>query len=79
MTPEEYVRMHQKAFRVAFDFLTQHFPPGTDPEWWVQSAQEVSQASIAAGETELVNELLIAVYNYLGHEHERRKQDGTDD
>ena len=26
MTPEEYAKVHQKAFRCAFDFLNQHFP-----------------------------------------------------
>ena len=73
MTPEEYAKMHQKAFRTAFDYLNSHFPPETDPEWWKQSAQELSQASVAAGENDLVIELLNAVYTYLGKEYKRRK------
>jgi len=79
MSPEEYARMHQKAFRCAFDFLNQHFPPGHDPEWWDQAAKDVSAASISAGENTLVIELLDGVYTYLGKEYqERSKQNGTD-
>ena len=73
MTPEEYAKAHQKAFRVAFDFLNTHFPPGMDPEWWDTAAKEISATSVAAGEGVLVIELLNAVYTYLGHEDHRRK------
>jgi len=75
MTPEEYARMHQKAFRCAFDFLNQHFPPGESDEWWKTTAQECSAASVAFGETTIVIELLNAVMNYLGQEYKRRYQD----
>lgn len=80
MTPEEYARMHQKAFRTAFDFLNAHFPPDTDPAWWENAARECSDASVAAGENKLVIELLCAVMFYLGHEYkERGGYDGTHD
>ena len=80
MTPEEYARMHQKAFRTAFDYLNTHFPPGTDDEWWLQSATELSKASVEAGENKLVIELLNAVHTYLGDEyHKRRNDDGSPD
>lgn len=78
MTPEEYAKMHQKAFRVAFDFLNTHFPPGIEPEWWDRSAKELSAASVAAGENDLVNGLLVGVFDYLGNEWKRRrKENGT--
>lgn len=65
MTPEEYAKMHQKAFRCAFDYLNQHFPPGNTDEWWKQAAQDLSDFSVAAGENRLVIELLSGVYWYL--------------
>ena len=77
MTPEEYAKMHQKAFRCAFDYLNQHFPPGQNPEWWEQAAKDLSAFSISAGETTLVIELLSGVYDYLEYEwKERRKANG---
>ena len=65
MTPAEYAKQHQKAFRCAFDYLTQHFPPGDDPEWWEQAAKDLSDFAVAAGENRLVVELLAGVYGYL--------------
>lgn len=74
------MKQHQKAFRTAFNFLTSHFPPGMDPEWWDQAAKELSAASIEAGENKLVIGLLIGVYEYLGDEYKlRRNQNGTTD
>ena len=65
MTPEEYAKIHQKAFRCAFDFLNEHFPPQQDEEWWIKTANECSAASVAFGETPIVQELLNGVMNYL--------------
>lgn len=76
-SPEEYARLHKKAFRCAFDFLNEHFPPGDTDEWWEKTAQECSAASVAFGEAGIVTELLIAIMNYLGKEyHKRRKNNG---
>ena len=72
MTPEEYVKTHKEAFRVAFNFLNTHFPPGQDDAWWDQAAKDCSAASIGAGENRLVMELLIAVMDYLEHERKER-------
>lgn len=79
MTPGEYAQSHQKAFRTAFDFLTSHFPPGMDAEYWQQAAKDITVASVLAGEGKLVNGLLSAVYNYLEDEWiKRRDENGTD-
>lgn len=75
MTPEEYARMHQQAFRCAFNFLNQHFPPGDSDEWWLKAAKDCSADSVSCGETPLAIELLNAVMNYLGQEYKRRYQD----
>ena len=79
MTPEEYAKLHQKAFRCAFDFLNEHFPPEDDEEWWLKTTRDCSAASVAFGETDIVTELLTAVMNYIGHEYHRRKNDGKAD
>ena len=73
MTPEEYAKLHQKAFRCAFDFLNEHFPPQDDEAWWLKTAQECSAASVAFGETPIVLELLTAIMNYLGIEYQKRR------
>jgi len=79
MSPEEYAKQHQKAFRKAFDFLTSHFPPDEDDEWWLRTAREVADANVAAGGGTLVTELLTGVMNYLGDEYRRRYQSGKTD
>ena len=78
MTPEEYAKMHQKAFRCAFDYLNQHFPQGKEPEWWEQAAKDLSAFSISAGENRLVIELLSGVYDYLEYIWKERKNGETD-
>lgn len=79
MTPEGYAKLHQKAFRCAYDFLNEHFPPEESPEWWDKTAKECSAASLAFGETPIVMELLTAIMNYLGDEYKRRYQSGKAD
>lgn len=79
MTPEEYAKIHQKAFRCAFDFLNEHFPPQDDDAWWSKTAKECSAASAAFGENVLVIEMLTAIMNYLGDEHKRRYGNGKTD
>jgi len=73
MTPEEYAKSHQKAFRVAFDFLNTHFPPIDDDGWWIQSAKDIADVNVKAGGGKLVTELLNAVYTYIGYEYQQRR------
>ena len=77
MTPEEYAKAHQKAVRCAFDFLTNHFPPGQDSEWWKQAAKDLSSFSVAAGENRLAIELLSGVYDYLEYIWKEKYKDGS--
>ena len=79
MTAEEYAKTHQRACRVAFDFLNAHFPPVDEDEWWDKAAKDASTASLSANEEALAIELINAVMNYLGEEQKRRNEhDGTD-
>lgn len=79
MTPEEYAKEHQKAFRTAFDFLNAHFPPEEDDAWWDKTAKDCSATSLAANESKLAIELLCGIMDYLGFEYKRRYQDGKAD
>lgn len=81
MTPGEYAKQHQKAFRAAFDFLTSHFPPMPGKEYWEQAAKDITEVSVLAGEGKLVNRLLAAVYDYLEDEWKIRRDqnDKTED
>jgi len=78
MTPEEYYATHQKAFRTAFDFLTSHFPPGTDSEWWEGTAKDAQIVANNQKET-LTWGLLAGVLNYLEYESKRRMEQGETD
>lgn len=75
MTPEEYFATHKAAFRVSFDFLNAHFPPGSDDEWWRKASDDLLAA--ANGQGQLACLLLTAVYDYLNDEWKRRNLDGT--
>lgn len=79
MTPEEYATLHKKAFRCAFDFLNEHFPPSDDSEWWLKTAKDCSAASYAFGEEPVIIWLLDGVMNYLNEEYKRRYQNGKVD
>ena len=78
MTPEEQYAMHQRAFRCAFDFLNAHFPPGQDPEWWTQAADDIKVADGAQHGNQLATFLLIGVLDYLNEEYKRRYRSGTE-
>lgn len=78
MSPEEYAKSHQKAFRTAFDFLNTHFPPGPDLQWWNSVAKECSETSAKNGDDHLTIYLLVGVLHYLEDEYkERRKENGS--
>lgn len=79
MTPEEYAKIHQKAFRCAFDFLNSHFPPEDSDEWWIKAAQDSTAAYIAFGKAPIVMFLLNAIMDYLGDEYKRRCENGKAD
>ena len=77
MTPEQYYAQHQKAFRTAFDFLVQHFPPGIDLDWWKKTTDEIGIA-YDLQKDELTYQLLRAVFEYLDYEWKRRNPNGID-
>lgn len=76
-TPETYAALHKQAFRIAFDFLSEHFPPDHDPNWWEKTMEDVSLIGNMYGENRLVVHLMTAIIEYLNEEEERRKQSGS--
>ena len=74
MAPEDYARMHQRAFRTAFDFLSSHFPPENSEEWWMRATAEISEVSAGVAGNKLAMELLAGVWEYLYQENERRQK-----
>ena len=79
LSPEQYADRHKKAFRVAFDYLNAHFPPGDSTEWWEQTAKDAEYASIVISNRDpLATELLVSIYNYLEKEWKKRYGGKTD-
>ena len=78
MSPEENAKYHRKAFRVTFDYLTAHFPPGMDAEWWQKAWDDLTEAGKQAGEGKLAIGLLVTVYEYLEHEFKLRRDLNAD-
>ena len=77
--PEEYATYHKMVFRAMFDFLNEHFPPGGEPEWWLQFTKDLETVSEQAKGGPLVNGMLTAIGDYLEEEYKkRRNQDETD-
>ena len=73
LKPEEYAAMHKAAFRVAFDFLNAHFPPGEGYDWWIQVAKDADTASMQQGENKLVIGMLAGIMDYLQDEWKKRR------
>ena len=78
MTSEEYYAKHQAAFRCAFNYLNEHFPPGQDPEWWTKAADDIKSADNKANGNQLATFLLMGVLDYLNEEYKRRYLNGSD-
>lgn len=79
LSPEQYLARQKAAFRVAFDYLTAHFPPEEDDGWWENAAKDAEYATaVTAKHDELTMELILGVYNYLEKEWERRYRRETD-
>jgi hypothetical protein len=78
-SPGTYMEIHKQAFRIAFDFLNDHFPPENDDEWWKKTADDMTLIGNMYGENRCVVHLMTGVFEYLSDENERRKKNGTAD
>ena len=75
MSPEEYAKRHQKAFRAAFDFLNAHFPPGDNLGWWDQVAKDCADVCDSMPGNTLIIGLLTGIMHYLEDEYKLRRKD----
>lgn len=65
MTISECASSHPKAFRAAFDFLAEHFPPEDTEEYWLKVAKDSGDVSARTNEDPLTVQLMSGVINYL--------------
>ena len=72
MTPVEYAKMHQKAFRTAFNFLASHFPPENNETYWEKVAKDSGDISAMCEEDPLTVQLISGIINYLDQECKAR-------
>ena len=72
-TPEAYAELHKRAFRITFDYLNAHFPPGGSSEWWEKAAADIVEVMPENG-NELLDYLLPATFDYLDHECKKREE-----
>lgn len=75
-TPGTYAAIHKQAFRIAFDFLNEHFPPENSDEWWKKAADDMALIGNMYGGNRCAVHLMTGIYEYLSEENERRKNDG---
>lgn len=77
---------HQHAFRVAFDYMHDCFPPTRAEEYWTRTVQLMVKRVQENRENYLVKTLLLGVYDYLGEivkdlpvEKEEESENGNHD
>jgi len=61
----EQFKLHQQAFRVAFDFLKAAYPPGSGAEYWKTTAEKATLLCAEHKDNPLTAVLLGAVLAYL--------------
>lgn len=78
LTPEEYAARHREAFRAAFDYLNNHFPPGTDDVYWKATDLDGSLICAKGKDNPLLPLLMTAVVDYLEKESKLRRKEYGD-
>lgn len=69
-------KLHQAAFRAAFDFLEAFYPPRDDEEYWLKAANECGRVAEEHDGNPLIIPMMITMMDYLG-ETWKEKQNGT--
>ena len=69
----DFKRMHKEAFRTAFNYLEEHWPPSWDADgYWVPAAKEaLAVTANSDGKNLLTGELMVAVYAYMSRALQR--------
>ena len=69
-------KLHQAAFRAAFDFLEQFYPPRDDEEYWIKAAETCGNVAYQHEGNPLIIPLMVTMMDYLG-ETWKERQNGT--
>ena len=67
------LQMHKQAFRVAFDLLTEIWPPENTVEYFDPVARKFVEAADRYADNALAKELLLGVYTYVADEARKRE------
>lgn len=59
-------KLHQAAFRAAFDFLEAFYPPRDDEEYWLKAANECGRIAAEHDGNPLIIPMMITMMDYLG-------------
>ena len=71
--PEDPVTVHKRAFRVAYETLTELYPPDETVEYWKFASQRMALKHNENKDNPLCVELLLAVYTFLGKDLKQRR------
>lgn len=64
-TEQQKTAMHKYAFRTAFDFLAEMWPPVLSQDYFTVAAAKCNERFNQSGQDKLTHELLMGVFNYL--------------
>ena len=64
-TEQQKVATHKYAFRTAFDFLAEMWPPTLSQDYFTLAAAKCNERFNQSGQDKLTHELLLGVFNYL--------------
>lgn len=57
--------VHKHAFRTAFDYLAEMWPPSLSADYFTLAAAKCNERFNLSGQDKLTHELLMGVFNYL--------------
>lgn len=66
-------KLHQAAFRAAFDFLEAYYPPRDDEEYWLKVAEECGSVADELYGNPLIIPMMITMMDYLGEVWKERR------
>lgn len=64
-TEQQKAATHKYAFRTAFDFLAEMWPPSLSADYFTLAATKCNERFNQSGQDKLTHELLMGVFNYL--------------
>ena len=70
-------KLHQVAFREAFNFLEAYYPPRDDEEYWLKAANECGRVAAEHDGNPLIIPLMVTMMDYLGELWKERKNGKT--